>query len=111
MAAPGEDFLDFLHFFLPSLPYVLLWFAVCILAGVFWRRHPMPSLMVMLGAILNLLSWTVLNLLQFWMPDLAGGDFGELLAWLRSGLEVVGMVLIIIAVYGWRNPQPRSPYE
>lgn len=105
MVGPGMDFMDLLDFLLPSIPFILAWLGIMIVALVNWRRYPGPSLLVLLAALVNLLSHTVIALLGFFLLEDIGFGFNSIFTWIRSFLEVGGAVLMVAAVYTWRGSE------
>src|SRR3954452_6165100 len=95
-----------------QLPLLLAYVTGMILALVFWRRSPGPSLLTLLATVL-LLVIAVLQAFLFFYSVRARHDLGwsdERFGWMSGGNNLVGSVLragacglLLIAVFMGRN--------
>jgi len=102
-------------YFLPQLPFYLVWLVGMLLALVRWRRHPTVSLLALLAFILFLTASMVGTFLSVWALVLQRDSTDVNRAWTLSlitlGRTVAGTVawiLLLLALFGWRTSlQPR----
>jgi hypothetical protein len=123
-----------LTWFLPVVPIALVWLVGAIIAVTTWKRHPNVSLLALLGCLILLFATVAGSAGQFWIVNqqvAAGWPGGQMSLWLsaigfvRSGLGVIGYILLLCAVFsgrGWTgrrytpgpvdvslHPPPRDP--
>jgi hypothetical protein len=103
-------------FFLPQLPFYLVWLIGMLLALLRWHRHPTASLLALLAFILFLTSSMVGTLLSVWVtsqmgnPDINRAWMYSLITLGRTVAGTVAWILLLLALFGWRTslqPRPR----
>jgi hypothetical protein len=98
----------------PQVPTYLAWLAGMVVALVTWRRHPMVSLLTLLALALFAVLSLGGTLVFAWVVNQPISDAergGVLTAWgiVRSALAMVGWVLLLVALFGWRRPPAPLP--
>jgi hypothetical protein len=100
---------------LPQLPLWLVWLVGVILALVFWRKHPMPSLLALIAFVLLLLQalvGTIASAAIMSQTDLMGQQQRLLplvLSVARTIISTVAWGLLLGALFGWRKQASRGP--
>jgi hypothetical protein len=94
----------------PLLPIWLVWVVGIVLAVVFWRKHPMPSLLALLALLLMLLQSVFGTLASIWVlfqeqnTEAQRRMMQSALWGLRTLASAVSYGLLFAAVFGWRKP-------
>jgi hypothetical protein len=105
---PWDNLAQFSRLALQLLPCLAVWLIGAAICLARWRRHPTVSLLALVALILFGLSSIVVYTSFFWMP--AHFDPGEMnfyltmFGLLESSINAIAFALLLIAVFGWRNP-------
>jgi hypothetical protein len=93
------------------LPFLLVFVVGIILAILRWSAHPRVSFMALVAFGLLLLSSIVRMGYLFWLiggqeSGLTSYNAHALMTWINlsmTGLELIGWVLLMMALFGWRK--------
>jgi len=111
---------ELLFSYLPVLPIYLTWLVGAILALARWQRHPKVSLVMLISAVVFILGLLIQVAGYYWATNvvLTGGGSIEEVRWLLLALALVnslftttGAVLLLVAVFGWRDASRAEPSE
>lgn len=103
--------------YLIQLPLLLVWLVGIILAGVYWRRNPVVSLLALVAISMLFLESLVATYLNLWLPVMlsqrgwGAGRIGTFLAakgLLQSVMSAVAWGLLIAAIFGWRKAEGKK---
>jgi hypothetical protein len=109
---------DLLGFVVPSAPQALVWAVGCALALTTYRKHPKVSLAALLGCLVLLLSVVGGSVLTWWIFEqhrtgawtaAERNLTGSMVGLARSFASMLGYVLLLVAVFGWRPEPVRQP--
>jgi hypothetical protein len=98
-------------FLLPNIPIAVVWLAGGLYALIRWRRHPGVSLLTFVACTLLFGNVLVGQVVHFWLWNqqvMLGGSRSQLQMWIelllyvRISVSVIGYLLLLIAVFGWR---------
>jgi hypothetical protein len=100
--------------FLMNVPFYLTMLVGMVLCIVFWKRHPMVSMLALIAFIILIIDSLFGLALTAWITSSATGggmkvsQIGVVSAavnCLRSILNVTAWVLVMISIFGWRKAQ------
>jgi hypothetical protein len=112
-----QPFFQPLAGYLVQIPVFLVWLAAIILAVINWRRHPRISLLTLIAFGMFFVAALVGTALISWLPlalherGLPGGQMGNVVLianFLRGLFDAAAWVLLVAAIFGWRQAQPES---
>lgn len=108
--------MDFISLLLPQLvfqiPVYLAWITGMILAVVFWRKHPPVSLTALIGLAVFFLVSVLGLLLSVWaqyrgiigeMPYQQVGIISGVVGIIKTAVDTVAWILVLVAIFGWRK--------
>ena len=113
----GIDWSAFLLSQLWSVPYLIVYLVGSVLCLVFWRRHPVVSILSLLAFVILIGSVAIGSALQLWqMGAIQNGstyaDIGRILGIagiIRTMLGLIAWILLLTALFGWRSAPPAAP--
>jgi hypothetical protein len=97
---------------LPAIPLFLVWLLGALLCIVWWRRHPVGSLIALIAFGLFFLQAFIGTCLWYWLDRrylYEGWSIDEstnarsILSMCRTVVSTIGWILILVALFGWRN--------
>jgi len=106
----------FFSFMAPALPLAIVWVVGIACALGTYRKHPGVSLLALLGCLALLLNSVGGSAASWWMVEQQRAGVWTspqfhltmgVLTLARTGLSLVGAILLLTAVFGWRTPQRR----
>jgi hypothetical protein len=106
------DVVGLLTMLAPSLPLYIVWLVGTVVPLARRDRHPQVSLLAAPGFLLLLLTSVVGTVAWFWVVHERSQHSGwtmeqtrfasSTIALVRFGLSMIGHVLLLIALFGWR---------
>jgi hypothetical protein len=103
----------FFNFLAPALPLAIVWLVGIACALGTYGKHPGVSLLALLGCLALLLNSVGGSAAAWWMMEQqrtgtwTTGEFHLMMGahtLARTGLSLVGAILLLVAVFGWRTP-------
>ncbi len=112
------DLQRLLRLFVHEIPFDVIWIVGIVLALRSWQRHPQVSLLVLIAFGLELAQSVGGTLARHWLDSqlqdlhLQGADRTArepfivtftILGYVRWGLDILAWILILVALFRWRN--------
>jgi hypothetical protein len=100
--------------FLMNVPFYLVMLVGIILCIVFWKKHPMVSMLALIAFILLIIDSLVGVALTGWITSTAAGGgldprqigiASMTVSCVRSLLSVAAWILLLFSIFGWRKVQ------
>ena len=94
-----------------QIPFAIIYVVGIILSIVRWRQHPRVSMLCLLAFISFLSTILIHSGMQIFLMASVGREIPSsttvlfILGLLNSVLSVLGWVLLIPAIFGWRSPR------
>ena len=98
----------FLTNFVYQIPIFLVWLIGVVVAVVRWRRHPRPSLLLIIAVAILFLRALILPVVTFsvvhgGMPPARAGFVNGLISLGSMVVAAVAWILLLAAALGWRE--------
>ncbi len=100
-----------------QIPLYVVWLVGAVLCIVNWRKHSAVSLLALIALVLFFLASSLGDLMGIVLPAILRANISLLATLLtirgiaQVFVNLVGWVLILIAVFGWRNEPAKAKTE